>query len=392
MGQAKKMLMEFEEKVSIIDNIILILDSDIFEDLCEPLLINDLYTIKHIIKGLDATSMSVIDFILNTITDDFYTAHSELRRLMEDIEYNGRKIDEYRSDFERIQKELWNKIRKTKRLFQDYTSSKSPVYNSEIYYIEQINEIQKQKKELEKALETIQKEKKNIQGKNQSDKELHERKIQEKELQLQLANQQIHNYQIELEEKKKQENAITEWNNKIKATFKELSIHLSPIKEEHTRLKNLFWTYSLLVAVVIVFIFVLEFIICSKFHKIETFPEWKDYLVLIFPIPITGALLWAFISQLNRAQRQLVILAKHIHEIEYIEGLLLSLNSLSIDINDSMRRVNSAIDRLLNNHLFMGTKQSKYDEDSIVREENKDMIPTDVIIKLLKEIKGLTSK
>lgn len=87
-----------------------------------------------------------------------------------------------------------------------------------------------------------------------------------------------------------------------------------------------------------------------------------------------------------------MFLAKHIHEIEYVEGLLLSLNSLSVDINDSMKRVNSAIDRLLDNHLSIGIKHSKYDEESIVKEEKKDMIPTDIIFKLLKEIKGLTSK
>ncbi|MCM0322982.1 hypothetical protein J8K89_08005 [Bacteroides fragilis] len=56
-----------------------------------------------------------------------------------------------------------------------------------------------------------------------------------------------------------------------------------------------------------------------------------------------------------------------------------------------MKRVNSAIDRLLDNHLSSGENHSKYDEESIVKEEKKDMIPTDVILKLLKEIKGLTS-
>lgn len=209
---------------------------------------------------------------------------------------------------------------------------------------------------------------------------------------MQIANQQIHNYKVELEEKKKQENAIVEWNTKIKATFGELKKYLQPIKNEHDRLKQLFWAYSILTAMVILFIVILEIVICIKFHKADIFPEWKDYLVLILPIPVTGALLWAFISQLNRAQRQLVVLAKHIHEIEYVEGLLLSLNSLSIDINDSMKRVNTAIDRLLDNHLSIGAKHSKYDEESIVREEKKDMIPTDIILKLLKEIKGLTSK
>lgn len=392
MGQAKKMLMDFEEKVSVIDNIINILSSNDFEDLCEPRLISDLCAIRNAINGLDSSSMSVISFISNTVTDDFYSIYSKLRMLMENVEHEGRLSDRQRLEFRQILKELSNKTIRIRKLLQDYTVNRSPVYNSEKYYIEQINDIQSQKNELEKALEAIQKEKRNIQGKSQAEKELHEKRIQDKELQLQIANQQILSYQSELEEKKKQENAILEWNTKIKTTFKELSVYLSPIKNEHDRLKKLYWAYLVLTVIVIVFIAVLEIVICSKFHKIETFPEWKDYLVLMLPIPVTGALLWAFISQLNRAQRQLVILAKHIHEIEYIEGLLLSLNSLSIDINDSMKRVNSAIDRLLDNHLSMGAEHSRYDEESIVKEEKKDMIPSDLILKLLKEIKGIASK
>lgn len=392
MGQVKKMLMDFEEKVSIIDNIINILSSDSFEKLCEPLLISDLYAIRNAINGLDSSSMSVISFISNTVTDDFYSIYSELRMIRENVKLEGRLIDGQRLAFRQILKELSNKTIRIRKLLQEYTINRSPVYNSEKYYIEQINEIRSQKSELEKALDAIQKEKKSIQGKSQAEKALHEKRIQDKELQLQIANQQILSYQSELEEKKKQENAILEWNTKIKITFKELSVYLSPIKNEHNRLKKLYWAYLILTVMVIVFIVVLEIVICSKFHKIETFPGWKDYLVLMLPIPVTGALLWAFISQLNRAQRQLVILAKHIHEIEYIEGLLLSLNSLSIDINDSMKRVNSAIDRLLDNHLSMGAKHSKYDEESIVKEEQKDMIPSDLILKLLKEIKGIASK
>ena len=212
---------------------------------------------------------------------------------------------------------------------------------------------------------------------------------EEKEDALRNAEEQIRNYKSELEEKKKQENAISEWRAKIKTTFVDLSGYLSPIKDEHQRLKYLYRTYAALTGIVVIFIVVLEIIICCKFSSTESFPNWKDHLTLLLPIPASGALLWAFISQLNRAQRQLVLLAKHIHEIEYTEGLLLSLNSLSIDMEDSMKRVNSAIDRLLDNHLSMGTELCKCDEDSIVKEEKKDMVPVDLILKLIKEVKGV---
>lgn len=399
MGQAKKMLMEFEEKVSIIDDLISILSSEHFEYLCDHQLISDLYVIRNTIGKLDSSSMSMIDLASNIITDYFYSIYSELRLLMDSIEMEGRVTDEHKSIFQNLSEKIHYNISKTKRLLREFSINRPSVYNSEIYYKEQIDEIQKQKDEIQKQrdhlveiLNEVQQRQENIQGQSEEEIRLHKMSIKEKEEQLQAANQQILSYRSELEEKKKQENAILEWNTKIKTTFKELSIYLLPIKKEHARLKFLYWAYFVLIVLVILFIVVLEIAICKKFSGIETFPDWRDDLVLMLPIPVTGALLWAFISQLNRAQRQLVVLAKHIHEIEYIEGLLLSLNSLSININDSMMRVNSAIDRLLDNHLSMGAKHSRYDEESIVKEEKKDMIPSDVILKILKEIKGIAVK
>lgn len=166
--------------------------------------------------------------------------------------------------------------------------------------------------------------------------------------------------------------------------------YLAPIKEEHNRLKYLFYLYLALTIIVIAIIVMLEIVICYKFRDAQDFPSWRDYIFIMLPIPVGGALLWAFISQLNRAQRQLVILAKHIHEIEYVEGLLTSLNSLSTDINDSMKRINAAIDRLLDNHLSSQENSCHYDEAAIIKEEKKDMIPYDLVLKLISEIKGLT--
>ena len=132
------------------------------------------------------------------------------------------------------------------------------------------------------------------------------------------------------------------------------------------------------------------YIFC-KLHKSDTFPEWKNYFAAIIPLPVFGGLLWAFIIQLNRTQRQLLILAKHIHEIKYIEGLLISINSLSLNINESTKRVNQAIDRLLENHLNSNSTSDSITEKSIIQEEKKDTVPIDIVLKLLKEAKGLVN-
>ena len=224
MGQAKKMLMEFEEKVSIIDGLISILSSEYLEDLCDHQLISDLYTIRNTIRKWDSSSM--IDFVSNVITDDFYSIYSELQSLMNDIEMEGKVTDKYKSNFLNLSKKIHYNTSKAKRLLREFSINRPSVYNSEVYYKEQIDEIQKQKDEIQRqrdelvmALNNVQQKQKNIQGRSEEEIKLHKMSIKEKEEQLQAANQQILSYQMELEEKKKQENAITEWNSKIKATF-----------------------------------------------------------------------------------------------------------------------------------------------------------------------------
>lgn len=309
------------------------------------------------------------------ILDDLDSIYTKFRELSLDVKSEGELDIDKKKKFYKISKELFKTIIILKNELSHELISRPTVFNSEKYYEERINQLESQKKLLEKELKEKQEENKINQ--------------EEKEDALRNAEEQIRNYKSELEEKKKQENAISEWRAKIKTTFVDLSGYLSPIKDEHQRLKYLYRTYAALTGIVVIFIVVLEIIICCKFSSTESFPNWKDHLTLLLPIPASGALLWAFISQLNRAQRQLVLLAKHIHEIEYTEGLLLSLNSLSIDMEDSMKRVNSAIDRLLDNHLSMGTELCRCDEDSIVKEEKKDMVPVDLILKLIKEVKGV---
>lgn len=175
-------------------------------------------------------------------------------------------------------------------------------------------------------------------------------------------------------------------------TFEELTKCLSPIKHEHTRLNRLFWIYSILTSLVVIVIVSLETYIFCKLHNSVVFPEWKNYVAAITPIPVFGGLLWAFIIQLNRTQRQLLVLAKHIHEIKYIEGLLLSMNSLSLDINDSTKRVNKAIDQLLENHLNGKINTNTLTEEQVINEEKKDLVPIDIVLKLLKDSKGLVGK
>ena len=384
MGQAKKLMMEFEENVYKLDKIVSILSLDIFDNLHDGQIINDIYAIQQMISN-DPMSMSVMDSVSRLFSENLQELYSRFVEFGDSVEFEDSLSPSEKKEFENLTRLLWTEIRTMRSLLRKYISEKQNIYNSEDFYNQQIKELQEQRNQLEEYL-------RNIEGQTNDKIAFHKKEIQEKERELQFANEQIHNYQKELEDKKKQENVITEWNIKIKDTFSELTEYLSPITTEHRRLTILFWSYLSLIGFAIVFIVIFESIICVKISNEIEFPKWKDYIASIIPVPVIGALLWAFISQLNRTQRQLIILAKHIHEIRYVEGLLLSLNSLSPNINDSIRRVNIAIDKLLNNHLSESSNSGKISEEDIVKEEKKDMIPYDLVIKLLKEVKGIVEK
>lgn len=353
-----------------------VLSEEPFKSIVEPELHVELRTIYSAIFRTCRTEKPVY------ISVDIFENLTSIISKLENVKFRGELGNDIKLEIHKILGELDIILILLKKELSVRLNIRPTVYNSEKYYKDQIKQLELQKKSLEEELKEKQEESKINQERTTEE-------INEKEEELRKAEEQIRNYQLELEEKKKQENAISEWRAKIKTTFVDLSGYLSPIKDEHQRLKYLYRTYAALTGIVVIFIVVLEIIICCKFSSTESFPGWKDHLILLLPIPASGALLWAFISQLNRAQRQLVLLAKHIHEIEYTEGLLLSLNSLSIDMEDSMKRVNSAIDRLLDNHLSMGIEVCRCDEDSIIKEEKKDMVPVDLILKLIKEVKGV---
>lgn len=380
MEQFEQTYFDLHKIRSIVLNLRIKLSKEPFKSIVEPELL-------AVLQNIDANLLRALRlersiFFSPVILDKLDSIYTKFRELSVDVKSEGELDIDKKKKFYEISKELFRTIRILKNELSHELISRPTVFNSEKYYKDQIKQLELQKKSLEEELKEKQEESKINQERTTEE-------INEKEEELRKAEEQIRNYQLKLEEKKKQENAISEWGDKIKTTFEELSCYLSPIKKEHNRLKLLFWIYAILAVVVVGIIVVLEIIICCKFSSTESFPNWKDHLTLLLPIPASGALLWAFISQLNRAQRQLVLLAKHIHEIEYTEGLLLSLNSLSIDMEDSMKRVNSAIDRLLDNHLSMGIEVCRCDEDSIIKEEKKDMVPVDLILKLIKEVKGV---
>ena len=106
---------------------------------------------------------------------------------------------------------------------------------------------------------------------------------------------------------------------------------------------------------------------------------------MALPVPITLGLLWGFITQMNRAQRQMVVLSNKIHETKYTEGLLQALNTLSVDIGESMSKINDAISRLIDNHLH-NMDSLRLDEKDLSKIEKQNALPLEQIPELIKLI------
>lgn len=300
--------------------------------------------------------------------------------------------------------------------------------NSEKYYKDQINELQrkieqlqKSKKsylELEKELSLLVEEKDRIKlqmKKKDQDSTLKEyeniglrkkneelsQKIKDLKAEIEkhkketrkneLLQAELDRYKEQVEQSIKQKDAINEWKNKITEAFKGLDEPLNNMKKEHIRLASLYKIYKYSSMGLVIILLAIELIIYWKISTIGEYPSWEQYWLMVIPIPVILGLLWGFITQMNRAQRLMVLLAKQIHEVKYTEGLLQALNTLSTDINESMQKINQAISRLIDNHL-RNLDSLHVEEDDLIRIDKKDCLPYEKVLASLKDIKALIQK
>lgn len=198
-------------------------------------------------------------------------------------------------------------------------------------------------------------------------------------------NDVVRKYETELEKSKQREDAINNWKNKISVAFKGLEGPINRLNEEHARLVWLYDIYKISSIGLVIFLVIIEIIVYFKIVCSDKYPTWEQYLPMALPVPVTLGLLWGFITQMNRAQRQMVVLSNKIHEIKYTEGLLQALNTLSVDIGESMSKINDAISRLIDNHLH-NMDTMKIDETNLSKIEKQNALPIEQIPELIKLI------
>ena len=300
--------------------------------------------VKELTKSIEKDSKATNDYL----------------RIVNYIDHKSIELEELKRELEQANKKLEEEKRKNsaKRL----TELKS--YEE---YSRLLNELNEAKHKLIEA----QEKKKELEGLKKS---LEEQK--------KLATR----YKLELEKAKEKENAIENWKTKISDAFKGLKIPIDRLEKEHQRLKSLYNIYKWASSALVLILVAIEFIVCQKINNAILLPTWEQYWTTILPIPVVVGLLWGFITQMNRAQRQMVVLARQIYEVEYIEGLLQALNTLSVDIGESMSKINEAISHLIDNHL-RNMDGIHIDETTLQKLEKQDALPYEKIPELIKLIK-----
>ena len=243
-----------------------------------------------------------------------------------------------------------------------------PEFNTEGYYQKVIEEVERRIKELNTTLEES---KESNEQKDEIRKELEEKK------------EQIRLITADKEELEKKLDAQENIKKKITDAFKELKNHISHLEKEKKRLNRMFNVYAFLCVSVLGLLVYFEFVYLSKW---EAPTKLIDYLPFYIPVPIVGGLLWAFIYQMNRAQRQLMLVAYELYHVDYVEGLLQAINMVSPNVTSASEKIGNVLDVMIKKHI---TIPNELFEKSLDKEISKDNIDLKTFVNLAKDVKGV---
>lgn len=334
------------------------------------MLINFQHLLVKCMKNEKINQSILLEKHINTILSTLKTNPSCFYRNIEEFEYISQKIESCLEHISKSVNENDEKIylihirRYINRLIR--LCSTNVYNNSEMYYSRQIKELQEKESALNKEIEDLKQ--KNAEH-------------QEKENELEGIKEQIKQYEIEKDELKKKLDAQDNIEKKISNAFKELKEHISHLKTEKKRLNWMFGVYAFLCIAVLGVLIAFEWNYISNWKDADM---WMDYLPFYIPVPIVGGLLWVFISQMNRAQRQLIQVANVLHHIDYVEGLLLAINQISTDVNSASDKICNVLDQLIKNQMSSPDGLSDQSLDAVI---SKDNINLNTFLNLAKEVK-----
>lgn len=185
------------------------------------------------------------------------------------------------------------------------------------------------------------------------------------------------------EVREQREDKVKQVESMIEPFTTNLEASKSELQNERERLVTLYhWYGGALIAAVVILIGWETYLMITKWDNLSP-KNWLSYLPFYLPLPLIGGLVWLFIAQMNRAQKQLVSLANRIQQLMYIDGLLQTSNRLSADRAKNEDHVSSIIDTIIRSYLS-GNVDTGEEKDS-----NPLMsLPYDKWIELVKSFTG----
>lgn len=176
---------------------------------------------------------------------------------------------------------------------------------------------------------------------------------------------------------------VKELNKKISPLTSAFDSSIKLVKDEKDRLAHIFKTYKFFIWVVVVaLIFWETYLIFNIYPKLPS-TDWRVYITFYLPIPISAGLLWTFIIQMNKAQRQLIKCAQYIHTLKYKDSLLKASMEIFSDGLRNEEHVAKLIDNIIEqSHLYKeAVTEDKTDNQSLA-------LPIDTIVELVKAFTG----
>ena len=133
MGQVKKKLMEYEENVSILDELISIYSSNIIESLDESEIVLQLLDLRERIRSIDNKSFDTIELMSELINEEIHSLYYELVHIFELLQSNNEHSSKTAIiKFRKLTKTLQIEIRKINGIINNYLFKTKNIYNVSI--------------------------------------------------------------------------------------------------------------------------------------------------------------------------------------------------------------------------------------------------------------------
>lgn len=256
-----------------------------------------------------------------------------------------------------------------------------PLFNARSIDLEEVKEKEKQlKKQYDKIKELLDNEK----STNGSDTQNFNVLLKK----LNSVVQEMKEVRDKVESVDADRKAETNWADRIKQAFNDLSVYTQPIEKEKGKVTAEYWVLFT-ITWVLVFSFCLFYYLFIK--GVQEYDiilcTWLDYLPYGMMLPLYGLLIWLCVYQKNRAHKISIELTTYLFNIQYLEGLLKLTNTLSATPNEAIIKIDHAVDSMLQSYL----KQADYNQLSEVKLsqiETKEL-ESSPYWKLLQEIKEL---